>query len=95
MVSTFALAIGLIVANLVRPGDGFNANPATLDTKGLQIHTSLDLDLQDQAQSALSTYVPATMAARADSISRRSQCTLWMVVSRATVGSETIRRWRR
>jgi len=35
---------------------------ATLDTKGLQIHTSLDLDLQAQAQSALSTYVPSTMA---------------------------------
>lgn len=38
------------------------ARIATLDTKGLQIHTSLDLDLQDQAQTALSTYVPATMA---------------------------------
>ncbi len=35
---------------------------ATLDTKGLQIHTSLDLDLQAQGQSALSAYVPATMA---------------------------------
>ncbi|WFR68407.1 transglycosylase domain-containing protein [Curtobacterium flaccumfaciens] len=34
---------------------------ATLDTKGLEIHTSLDLDLQAQAQSALSTYVPTTM----------------------------------
>ncbi|TDW51117.1 membrane peptidoglycan carboxypeptidase [Curtobacterium sp. PhB25] len=38
------------------------ARIATLDTKGLQIHTSLDLDLQGQAQTALSTYVPATMA---------------------------------
>ncbi|WP_144710814.1 transglycosylase domain-containing protein [Curtobacterium pusillum] len=35
---------------------------ATLDTKGLEIHTSLDLDLQAQAQTALSTYVPSTMA---------------------------------
>ncbi|WP_228504850.1 transglycosylase domain-containing protein [Curtobacterium sp. VKM Ac-1395] len=35
---------------------------ATLDTKGLQIHTSLDLDLQGQAQNALSSYVPTTMA---------------------------------
>ncbi|MET3636049.1 transglycosylase domain-containing protein [Curtobacterium oceanosedimentum] len=33
----------------------------TLDTKGLEIHTSLDLDLQAQAQSALSSYVPSTM----------------------------------
>ncbi|WP_263089398.1 transglycosylase domain-containing protein [Curtobacterium sp. RIT-PI-V] len=38
------------------------ARIATLDTKGLQIQTSLDLDLQGQAQTALSTYVPATMA---------------------------------
>ncbi|MGN8050636.1 transglycosylase domain-containing protein [Curtobacterium sp. 22159] len=35
---------------------------ATLDTKGLEIHTSLDLDVQATAQSALSTYVPSTMA---------------------------------
>lgn len=35
---------------------------ATLDTKGLQIHTSLDLDLQAQGQAALSAYVPATMS---------------------------------
>ncbi|ROS74888.1 membrane peptidoglycan carboxypeptidase [Curtobacterium sp. PhB130] len=35
---------------------------ATLDTKGLEIHTSLDLDLQSQAQNALSSYVPTSMA---------------------------------
>jgi membrane peptidoglycan carboxypeptidase len=35
---------------------------ATLDTQGLEIHTSLDLDLQAQAQQALSTYVPTTMS---------------------------------
>jgi membrane peptidoglycan carboxypeptidase len=35
---------------------------ATLDTKGLAIHTSLDLDLQHTAQAALSSYVPTTMA---------------------------------
>ncbi|WP_040787291.1 dicarboxylate/amino acid:cation symporter, partial [Massilia niastensis] len=31
IVSTLALFIGLAVANVVRPGDGFNVNPATLD----------------------------------------------------------------
>jgi len=31
VVSTFALAVGLIVGNLVRPGAGFNVDPATLD----------------------------------------------------------------
>ena len=30
-VSNVALAIGLVVVNVVRPGDGFNADPATLD----------------------------------------------------------------
>ena len=35
VISTFALVIGLFVANILRPGDGFNANPATLDTKSI------------------------------------------------------------
>jgi aerobic C4-dicarboxylate transport protein len=35
VVSTFALVIGLIVANVLRPGDGFNADPHTLDTKAI------------------------------------------------------------
>src|ERR1700688_826744 len=33
IVSTIALVIGLIVGNVVRPGDGFNVNAATLDAK--------------------------------------------------------------
>jgi aerobic C4-dicarboxylate transport protein len=32
VVSTFALVIGLVVANLVRPGAGMNVDPATLDS---------------------------------------------------------------
>jgi aerobic C4-dicarboxylate transport protein len=35
VVSTFALAIGLLVMNYLRPGDGFNADPATLDAKAV------------------------------------------------------------
>jgi aerobic C4-dicarboxylate transport protein len=35
VVSTFALAIGLVVANVLKPGQGFNVNPATLDTKAI------------------------------------------------------------
>src|SRR5215204_2580965 len=31
VVSTFALVIGLVVGNLIKPGVGFNADPATLD----------------------------------------------------------------
>jgi aerobic C4-dicarboxylate transport protein len=33
VVSTLALVLGLIVANLYRPGDGMNVDPSTLDTK--------------------------------------------------------------
>lgn len=32
VVSTFALVIGLVVANLVRPGAGMNVDPETLDS---------------------------------------------------------------
>src|ERR1700751_1406158 len=35
VVSTFALLIGLCVANFLRPGAGFNADPATLDAKSI------------------------------------------------------------
>ena len=35
VVSTFALAIGLIVAEVVQPGHGFNIDPATLDPKSV------------------------------------------------------------
>ena len=38
--STIALVIGLVVANVVRPGDGFNADPATLDTKSIAQYTA-------------------------------------------------------
>jgi aerobic C4-dicarboxylate transport protein len=35
VVSTFALVIGLIVANAIRPGAGFNADPASLDARAV------------------------------------------------------------
>ncbi len=35
VVSTFALIVGLIVGNVVRPGQGFNANVATLDARAV------------------------------------------------------------
>src|SRR6202163_2923869 len=35
IVSTLALLIGMVVGNLVRPGGGFNINPATLDAKAV------------------------------------------------------------
>ncbi|HEX8986577.1 MAG TPA: dicarboxylate/amino acid:cation symporter [Rhodocyclaceae bacterium] len=38
VVSTFALAIGLLVMNFLRPGDGFNVDPATLDSKAVSTY---------------------------------------------------------
>lgn len=35
VVSTFALAIGVLIANLLRPGQGFNVDPATLDAQAV------------------------------------------------------------
>ena len=35
VVSTFALAIGLVVANVLQPGPGFNADPASLDANAV------------------------------------------------------------
>jgi aerobic C4-dicarboxylate transport protein len=35
IVSTIALLIGLLVGNIVRPGSGFNVNPATLDARAV------------------------------------------------------------
>src|SRR5271167_1422934 len=35
IVSTIALVIGLIVGNVVRPGSGFNVNPAALDARAV------------------------------------------------------------
>ncbi|NOV28604.1 C4-dicarboxylate transporter DctA [Methylomonas sp. ZR1] len=35
IVSTFALALGVMVANLLKPGQGFNVDPATLDAQAV------------------------------------------------------------
>jgi len=38
--STLALAVGLVVGNIVRPGDGLNIDPATLDTGAVENYIS-------------------------------------------------------
>ncbi len=40
VVSSFALAIGLLVVNILKPGVGMNADVSTLDTKALTVFTS-------------------------------------------------------
>src|SRR6266849_8836514 len=40
IVSTLALLIGLIVVNTLKPGVGFNADPASIDTKNIASYTT-------------------------------------------------------
>jgi aerobic C4-dicarboxylate transport protein len=40
VVSTFALVIGLLVGEIVRPGDGFNIDPASLDPKAVATYVT-------------------------------------------------------
>ena len=59
IVSTLALLIGMIVGNLVRPGSGFNVNPATLDARAVADYTG-----QAKAQSTtefLMHIIPTTV----------------------------------
>ena len=39
IVSSIALVVGLIIVNVVQPGQGMNVDPATLDTKSLAAYT--------------------------------------------------------
>ena len=39
VISTIALAVGLVVVNILRPGDGINADPATLDPAAVAAYT--------------------------------------------------------
>ena len=40
VVSTLALVIGLVLVNVLQPGAGMNADPATLDTKSIAAYTA-------------------------------------------------------
>lgn len=40
IVTTLALIIGLVVSNVFTPGDGFHANPATMDAKSVSKYTT-------------------------------------------------------
>src|SRR6201984_255929 len=59
VVSTFALFVGLVVGNVVKPGVGFNINPASLDRKAIA-----DFAGQAKAQSVtefLMHIIPTTV----------------------------------
>jgi aerobic C4-dicarboxylate transport protein len=57
--STLALIVGLIVANVVRPGEGMNIDPATLDTGAVSTYTQR---AQESSVTAfLLDIIPTTM----------------------------------
>lgn len=59
-VSTFALAIGLLVANIVRPGDGMGVDPATLDADAVSSYVG---KAEEQSVTAfLLSIIPDTFA---------------------------------
>jgi aerobic C4-dicarboxylate transport protein len=60
VVSGFALVIGLVVANLLRPGAGFNVDPATLDPAAVAGYAKAATE-QTTTQFLLSM-IPATFA---------------------------------
>jgi aerobic C4-dicarboxylate transport protein len=59
IVSTLALAIGLVVVNVLRPGAGMNIDPATLDTRSLATYTSAAR--QPDAVSFFLDIIPASV----------------------------------
>ncbi|MEI6603793.1 MAG: dicarboxylate/amino acid:cation symporter [Verrucomicrobiota bacterium] len=59
VVSSVALIIGLLVVNLIRPGDGMNIDPATLDTQGLAAYAGAG-KLQSTTEFVLHI-IPATL----------------------------------
>ena len=59
-VSTIALVIGLVVAEVVRPGSGFNIDPATLDPKA--VATYVTRAKEDGLVAHLLAIIPNTFA---------------------------------
>lgn len=59
IVSTIALIVGLIVVNVLQPGEGMHVDPKTLDTKGIAAYTGPG-KLQDTV-SFLLAIIPTTV----------------------------------
>jgi Na+/H+-dicarboxylate symporters len=58
-VSSFALVVGLVVANVVRPGAGMNVDPATLDAQAVADYAAKSHDLT--IQGFLLDIIPETV----------------------------------
>ena len=60
LVSTLALIIGLVVVNTLRPGEGFNVDPSTLDTSAVATYT--DAAAAQSATQFILHIIPRTFA---------------------------------
>jgi len=60
VLSTVALAIGLVIANVFRPGAGMNVNPATLDSKAIAAYATPSAHLS--AQDFIMNVIPKDVA---------------------------------
>ncbi|WP_034255315.1 cation:dicarboxylate symporter family transporter [Aliarcobacter lanthieri] len=58
IVSTFALAIGVLFGNLLKPGDGMDLDVSHLDTKGVEQYTSVDPDKVGDIWEILKNAIP-------------------------------------
>jgi DAACS family dicarboxylate/amino acid:cation (Na+ or H+) symporter/aerobic C4-dicarboxylate transport protein len=60
IVSTLALAIGLVVVNVLKPGAGMNMDPASLDTRAVATYTSAAR--QQGAVNFIMNIIPSSVA---------------------------------
>jgi len=61
VLSSLALVAGLIVVNVLKPGAGFNVDPATLDTKSISAYTSAAENQHAGAVDFIMNVIPKTM----------------------------------
>ena len=59
IVSTFALAIGVLFGNILKPGEGMNLDVNQLDTKGVEKYTSVDPNKVGDVWEILKSAIPS------------------------------------
>lgn len=62
VLSTFALVLGLVVVNLVQPGQGMNVDPATLDTQAISTYTAAAASGSGGFTDFLQQVIPGSVA---------------------------------
>ncbi|MFV3406351.1 dicarboxylate/amino acid:cation symporter [Pseudomonas sp. NY15463] len=61
VLSTFALVLGLVVVNIVQPGQGMNVDPATLDAKSIASYTAAASSGSGGLSDFLLNLIPASV----------------------------------